>query len=533
MVSDVAIIAMQEGGATLPPVQPGISIIYEDPATGELYRRSSDGSARSLEVGFSGAYGDLTNAPTLGTAAAADISDFATPAQVALKANSADLAAVATSGDYNDLINTPSLGTASASSISDFATAQQGGLADSALQSGDNVSELANDAGYIVGETLTSLAIVGNELRYTDEDGSVTPIDLTVYLDDSNLSRISSGSLDGATGVVTFTRDDSSTFDIDLSDLIDADQTSTTVANLSSVSGATVTAALDNLNSALGGKANSADLAAVATSGDYIDLTNTPSLGSAATSSVSDFATAQQGSLADSALQSGDNVSELVNDAGYIAGETVTNLSRTTSGVVYENEDGVSQTANFLSLVTSAQRLALTVSKADQVYDTDLDCVCTYNGTVWVYKANVVLSGAEVTTSSSMTAVNGLETPSLEPGKYVLRARVITRSSATFNGITLRCNSVGASVSSILVNWSNPDRATSSVNGVQHWTQENNTDDTAVTDAPVSNQDYLIEGEGVFSVTSGGSIGVSFRNRYNGYVATLQAGSVLEIEKVA
>jgi hypothetical protein len=40
-------------------------------------------------------------------------------------------------------------------------------------------------------------------------------------------------------------------------------------------------------------------------------------LGTAATTASTDYATAAQGSLADSALQSGDNVSALTNDAGY------------------------------------------------------------------------------------------------------------------------------------------------------------------------------------------------------------------------
>ena len=49
----------------------------------------------------------------------------------------------------------------------------------------------------------------------------------------------------------------------------------------------------------------------------YLELTDTPNFGTAAFSDNGDFATAAQGLLADSALQSGDNNSELVNDAGY------------------------------------------------------------------------------------------------------------------------------------------------------------------------------------------------------------------------
>jgi hypothetical protein len=60
------------------------------------------------------------------------------------------------------------------------------------------------------------------------------------------------------------------------------------------------------------------DLATVATSGDYTDLTNKPTLGTAAATNSTDYATAAQGTLADSATQPGDNVSTLTNDAAFV-----------------------------------------------------------------------------------------------------------------------------------------------------------------------------------------------------------------------
>jgi len=71
-----------------------------------------------------------------------------------------DLATVATTGDYDDLVNTPTLGTAAAADVGDFATAAQGNLADSALQSGDNISELTNDSGYVNSTQAASAAPV-------------------------------------------------------------------------------------------------------------------------------------------------------------------------------------------------------------------------------------------------------------------------------------------------------------------------------------------------------------------------------------
>jgi hypothetical protein len=101
-------------------------------------------------VATSGDYGDLTNKPVLGTAAANDVGDFATATQ-GTKADTAvqpgDLADVATSGSYSDLTGKPTLGTAAAHAETDFATAAQGAKADLAVQPGALGSAAAHDAG--------------------------------------------------------------------------------------------------------------------------------------------------------------------------------------------------------------------------------------------------------------------------------------------------------------------------------------------------------------------------------------------------
>lgn len=191
---------------------------------------------------------------------------------------SSSLATVATTGDYNDLANKPLLGTAADNAETDFATAAQGLLADSGIQPSDNISTLTNDSGYVDAagaaaaapvqltdianfETTTELNIRDNDnrnrsnhtgtqtvstisdfstgvqsaetnttlsfnnttkvLSYVNEAGTTTNVDLTQFLDDTNLARIVSGTLNSSTGVATFTRDDSTTFTIDMSSLND------------------------------------------------------------------------------------------------------------------------------------------------------------------------------------------------------------------------------------------------------------------------------------------------------------------------
>lgn len=64
-------------------------------------------------------------------------------------------------------------------------------------------------------------------------------------------------------------------------------------------------------------------------------------LGTAATTASTDYATAAQGSLADSATQPGDNVSTLTNDSGYLTSTTgVTKTAATGSAVLPSGTDG-------------------------------------------------------------------------------------------------------------------------------------------------------------------------------------------------
>ncbi len=61
--------------------------------------------------------------------------------------------------------------------------------------------------------------ITGNKLALLKDGVVVKEIDLSIYLDDTNLARLVSGSVD-ANGIATFTRDDDTTFTINFSDLI-------------------------------------------------------------------------------------------------------------------------------------------------------------------------------------------------------------------------------------------------------------------------------------------------------------------------
>ena len=111
----------------------------------------------------------------------------------------------------------------------------------------NNYTTLAG--GYFYDATLST-----NILTFSKSDGTTDSVDLSLYLDDTNLARLVSGTLDALTGIATFTRDDSSTFTIDFSAFLsDANDyvssgsfnTTTGVLTLTRLGGGTVTVDLD------------------------------------------------------------------------------------------------------------------------------------------------------------------------------------------------------------------------------------------------------------------------------------------------
>lgn len=92
-----------------------------------------------------------------------------------------------------------------------------------------NTSDLTNDgedgvnpfitAGDIPAVPEYTIDIIGNQLKLYKDLIEVGTKDLSIYLDDTNLARLVSGVFDNNTGIATFTRDDNSTFTLDLSNL--------------------------------------------------------------------------------------------------------------------------------------------------------------------------------------------------------------------------------------------------------------------------------------------------------------------------
>ena len=220
------------------------------------------------------------------------------------------------------------LGSAATSNTGDFATSIQGGKADTALQSGDNVSTLTNDAGYL---TTAPVAPVDSVNTQTG----------AVVLDADDISD------------ATTTNKFATQAQLDNAD--SALQSGDNITELANNAGYITSVPVDSVNTQTG---------AVVLDADDIDDSLT----------TNKFATQAQLDNADSALQSGDNITELANNAGYITSAPVDSVNGNTGTVVLDADD-IDDSLTTHKFATQAQ-----LEKADSALQSaDIDTLAELN----------------------------------------------------------------------------------------------------------------------------------------------------------
>ena len=224
----------------------------------------------------------------------------------------------------------------------DFATSAQGALADTALQSGDNITELSNNANYI---TLTSLSSTATGLTYNNTTGELSltsgyQIPTTTEVSKANTALQPNDNISELTnnvGYITLTS---------LSSTATGLTYNNTTGELSLTSGYTIptTTEVGLANSALQPNDNITELnnnanyiTLTSLSSTVTGLTYNNSTGELSLTSGYQIPTTTEVSLANSALQSGDSITELTNNANYI---TLLNINSTALGLTFNQNTG-------------------------------------------------------------------------------------------------------------------------------------------------------------------------------------------------
>ncbi len=214
---------------------------------------------------FSGAYADLNGTPTLGTAAATSKTEYATAAQGVLADNAiqaSDLGAVATSNDYTDLNNKPTL----------FSGAYADLTGTPSIPDVTGLQEqiaVFPDVTYRVQGGMLELNADGKSLHYTPSLAVGTAAQTNDYNDLDNKPTLFSGVYADLSGLPTLGTGGFSGAYADLTGL----PTLGTAAATSKTKYATAAQGVLADNAIQG-----SDLGAVATSNDYTDLNNKPTI---------------------------------------------------------------------------------------------------------------------------------------------------------------------------------------------------------------------------------------------------------------
>jgi predicted nucleic acid-binding Zn-ribbon protein len=221
-------------------------------------------------VATTGNYADLIGKPTIPTKTSQLTNDagFLTQHQdISGKANSADLATVATSGSYNDLSDKPTIPTKTSDLTNDLYFVKGVDL-QAEYPTRSQVNAQLSDVAETVAEAMTEF-----DSRLDVMEAKTIPTKTSDLTNDSGfltqhqtLKTVNNQSLIG-TGNITISGGASS-----YNDLTDKPTIPTKTSDLTNDSG------FLTQHQDISGKANTADLATVATSGSYNDLVNKPTI---------------------------------------------------------------------------------------------------------------------------------------------------------------------------------------------------------------------------------------------------------------
>ena len=389
---------------TIPTIPTNVSAFTND--AGYVTSSALSGYAQTsslASVATSGSYNDLSNTPTIPTKVSdlTNDSNFITSSALSGYAQTANLATVATSGSYNDLTNKPTIPTvvSDLGNDSDFQTGTEVDTSIANALSGYATETYVNNAISGLGSTFTikgsvatvsALPSTGNSIGdvYYVEEKQAGYVWITIQnvdrweqlgetIDLSNYALLSDLTWSNVSNKPTFATVATSG---DYDDLTNKPTIPTVPTNVSSftndagyITSANVPTATSDLtndsgfitSSALNGYVQSSSLSTVATTGDYDDLTNRPTIPAAV-----------------SGVNNGTNWTSLT-----IGSDTYALGTGSGSGATYSAGYGIDITNNVISIesetLASKQDVSTAYNTSNIVYGSTAPSTPT-EGMIWI-----------------------------------------------------------------------------------------------------------------------------------------------------
>lgn len=248
-------------------------------------------------------------------------------------------------------------------------------------------------------------------------------------------------------------------------------------------------------------------------------------------STISDFTSAVQSVTIDAAKI----------DGGVVSNAEFATLDGITTGVSIQSQlNGKQATGNYITALTGdvtasgPGSVAATLSNTGVVAGTYNQVTVDAKGRVssgvvnrYVYKT----TATQAQTAASYAAITQFVSDSLPVGLYKFSAYIIAQTAATTTGIGFRLGAGTAVLSTISSKWFIAQGADGTAKNFQIDQLAANTNVTSAS-AITANTNFSSIGDGIFRVTTAGTVQIQFRTEVANTAATVQADSVFIIESV-
>jgi len=228
-------------------------------------------------------------------------------------------------------------------------------------------------------------------------------------------------------------------------------------------------------------------------------------------------------SLRDRSTHTGTQLSSSISDFNEAAQDAVGNALLDSSDIDFQYPDVNNQITAVLTNtgVTAGTYTQVTVDSKGRVTSGN------NLGAIVRYKYCTLTSN--VNSTNQYADVLDLTTESLPPGLYSFSFFGRMQSGATNTGVGIRVSNVSATLSTCSAKWFIDQAANGTAQSFQYNQAAANTNITSASVA-VANQPFNVTGDGVFRITSAGTISIEIRSETNGTAATLLADAVFIVE---